>query len=506
MAVARKLRSAARLLYEKGWSEAVDLTRIRAAELYLARRPLPADPARRARLLAASLNRWGGLSTVPVEAGDLAEARDTLLKPFLRHRFAEAAAVAASLDNLSPLEAAVAADSFLTVWNFRDILAALPVWRRAASGTPFEPRVSQVGRRAALHLGRLTEAAADLDGVGGDLGGLTLRGDLCDALGRMDEARDVYESAIRLDGADPYVRQAYGFHLMKVGRVRDGLASWSVADALSGNYPLRRHRPQWAGEALGRRRLMIIFEHGLGDMIQVARFIPRLLSREPEAVVLARLPAPLLGLLARQFPAVGFVADSAREPDYDLFVPSMHLAGVLDVPDLEPRSRYIDLGAPGARRPARPRVGVCWRGHPRQYEFTRSIPLELFGRLFTARDVDFVVLLNRLTPEESDRIAAEPNVEAPPIRDFIDLASLTAACDLVVTVDTAVVHLAGAGGVPTILLSRPDSCWRWGTEGSRGPWYETVEVLRHGGDLNWPRLLDEAASRIAALGTASAAA
>ena len=68
------------------------------------------------------------------------------------------------------------------------------------------------------------------------------------------------------------------------------------------------------------------------------------------------------------------------------------------------------------------------------------------------------------------------------------------------------VPLAGAGGVPTLLLSRPDSCWRWGAEGARGPWYDTVEVLRHGGDMDWPRLLDAAASRIAALGPASAVA
>ncbi len=506
MVVLRKLASAARLLRGKGVSAVGDLARIRAAELYVARRPLPADPARRARLVAGTLNRWGGLSAVPVAAGDLAGARHDLLDPFLRHRFTAAAAAAGSLGALGPLEAAVAADSLLAVWDFRGIAAALPAWTAAAAGTPFAARVAQVGRRAALRLGRLGEAAADLERLGDDPGALTLRGDLCDALGRMDEARDAYEAAIRRDGAGAYAREAYGFHLMKAARVRDGLASWNAADALSGAYPLRRHRPRWGGEALGRRRLMVLFEHGLGDMIQTARFLPRLLAREPDATLLARVPAPLLGLLARQFPRVRFVDEEAREPDYDLFVPSMHLAGVLDAPDLEPRAGYLDLGAPARRRTARPRVGLCWRGHPRQYEFTRSIPLDTFARLFAARGVDFTVLLNRLTPEEGARLAAEPGVEVPPIRDFLDLASLVASCDLVVSVDTAVVHLAGAGGVPTLLLSRPDSCWRWGVEGLRGPWYDTVEVLRHGGDMDWPRLLDAAAARIAALGPASGAA
>ncbi len=501
----RKLKSAAHLLHHKGLSATADLARLRLAELYLARRPVPSDPTRRARRLAETLNRWGGLSAVPVAAADLAGARDALLVPYLRHRFAAAARTAATLGDLRPVEAAVAADSLLAVWDFAGIAAALPAWRRAVAGTAYAPRVAQVGRRAALRLGRLGEAAADLDSSDDDLGASTLRGDLCDALGRMDDAREAYEQAIRRNGADPYARQAYGFHLMKAGRVRDGLASWAASDALSGVYPLRRHRPQWAGEALGRRRLMVLFEHGLGDMLQVARFLPCLLEREPEAAIMARLPAPLLGLLSRQFPRIRFVDEGEREPDYDLFVPSMHLAGVLDRPDFEPRSGYLELGPPARRSAARPRVGVCWRGHPRQYEVTRSIPLDVFARLFASPDVDFVVLLNRLTPAESERLAAEPNVEAPTIRDFVDLASLVSSCDLVVSVDTAVTHLAGAGGVPTLLLSRPDSCWRWGIEGSHGPWYETVEVLRHGGDMDWPRLLDAAAARIGALGAASAA-
>ena len=496
MKLGRKLQSAVGLCRRGGVATLIEHAYNRGRVTYQSHRPLPLGPIRRARMLADVLNRWGGLSAVPVDAEDLIGARNSVLDLYLRHRFTAVAAASTALGDLRPLEAAVAADSFLASWDFQGIAAALPAWTAAAAGTHFASRVAQVGRRAFLRLGRLAEAALNIDAVGEDRGALTLRGDVLDALGRMDEARAAYEAAIRRDGSDPYAREVYGFHLMKNGRVRDGLASWCAADFLAGNYPLRTRRPQWAGEALGRRRLMVVFEHGLGDMIQMARFLPRLLAREPNATVLARLPAPLLGLMARQFPRVRFVDNWMREPDYDLFVPSMHLAGVLDAPDLEPRGRYLDLGRVAPRRPGRARVGVCWRGHPRQYEFTRSVPLDLFADLFTARDVDFTVLLNRLTPGEATRIAGEPNVEAAPIRDFLDLASLVASCDFVVSVDTAVAHLAGAGGVPTLLLSRPDSCWRWGASGSEGPWYETVEVLRHNGDMDWPTMLSSAADRI----------
>ena len=448
-------------------------------------------------MLTDVFNRWSGLSRLAVHAYDLGDVRDAVLSPYLRHRFADAATTAGTLGGLRPIEIAILADSLLASWDFRGIADAMPDWTRAVAGTPFALRVNQIGRRAALRLGRLAEAADGGDHGGDDLGSLLVRAVVYDAVGRMDDAHAAYEAAIRRDGTDPHARESYAFHLMKAGDIRRGLASWATAEALGGHYPLRRHRPHWTGDPLGARRLMVLFEHGLGDMLQVARFLPRLAAREPDATLLARVPVPLAGLMARAFPRVSFVTEDEREPDYDLFVPSMQLAVVLDAPDLEPRARYIDLGtsAPPASS-GRLRVGVCWRGHPRQYEATRSVPLDLFARLFASREVEFTVLLNRLTPEEEAQLAAFPNVAVPPIRDFIDLAGIVASCDLVVSVDTAVVHLAGAGGIPTLVLSRPDSCWRWGVSGSEGPWYETVEVLRHGGDMDWPRVLDAAAERI----------
>ena len=507
MSLTRKFASAATMLRRKGWGETARLTRVRAAELYVAHRPVSAETVRLTRMVSQVLNRRSYVSAVVLTPEQMTGVRPDLLRSYLRHRFAEAAAHAKTGDKLHPVEVVILADCLLSTWEFQAIAAAMPEWRVVVAGTAFARRIDQTGRRAALRLGRIGEAARDIESIGDDIGALVLCGDVLDAQGRMDRAQIAFEAAIRRDGTNPDARQSYGFHLLKAGQIRDGLANWSAADALFGTYPLRRHRPHWSGEPLEGRRLMVLFEHGLGDMIQVARFLPRLLDREPGAVVLARLPAPLLGLFARTFPRVRFVSEDEREPDYDVFVPSMQLAAVLDATDLAPRSRYIDLGVSASRPPgARPRVGICWRGHPRQYEFTRSIPLDLFAQLFAARDVDIVVLLHRPTAEETARLAAEPNVSTPPIDDFIDLSALVASCDLVVSVDTAVVHLAGAGGVPTLLLSRPDACWRRGAEGSSGPWYDSVEVLRHDGDMDWPRLLAKAGSRIAALSRSPVAA
>ncbi len=489
MILARKLTSAFQVYRRKGWAGVAELARIRANAFYGANRPVPPDPERRTGLLAATLNRWSGVSAVTIDCIDLDGIRDPLLVPYLRNRFGEVVMAAARLGPLRPVEIVVVADSLLTTWQFRDLDDALPGWTEAVAGTKFAVRIAQTARRTALRLGRLHDADRPIPGSAEDVGFLLLRGDVCDALGRMEEASTAYEAAVRRSGSDPHARRSLGFHLMKAGRVLDGLASWSVADTLSGNYPLRRHRPQWTGEGLGSRRLMVLFEHGLGDMIQMARFLPRLQGREPDAGIIGLVPRPLAGLLSRAFPGVSFLTDEDREPDYDFFLPSMQLPSVLDASDLEPLNSYIDLGAPARTRKRRPRVGVCWRGHPRQYEMTRSVPLELFSTLFSLRDVDFMVLLNRMNPDEVPVLAGFDHVEVPVIRDFVDLAGIVASCDLVVSVDTAVVHLAAAGGVPVLVMSRPDSCWRWGAAGSRSPWYDTVEVLRHEGDMDWPRML-----------------
>ena len=292
---------------------------------------------------------------------------------------------------------------------------------------------------------------------------------------------------------------------MKTGRILEGLANWSASDALAGTYPLRRHRPSWTGEPLGSRHLLVWFEHGLGDMLQMSRFLPRLRAREPDATITGRVPVPLAGLLARSFPGVTFMTESDREPDYDVFVPSMQLPAALGTTDLRPRNHYIELGTQHSdiscrpKRP-RPRIGICWRGHPRPFDLTRSIPLGLFASLFRIPDVDFVVLLNSLTAEEESVLDGMDRVAVPRIRDFLDLAAEISTCDLVVSVDTAVPHLAAAGGVPVVLLARPDACWRWGVA-EDSPWYEAVEVLRHGGDIDWPGVLAEAMKRIGRLGT-----
>lgn len=508
MLIARKLRSAVRLYRRQGMPGVEEIARFNALTLYRSHRPIPTDATRRARMLSVMLNRWSGVSPAAVSLEPWDQVRDAVLVPYLRHRFAATVEAIDRADietSLRPLEVLILADCLFELCDYQRIAASLQAWTAAVDHGPYAHRITQVGRRTALRMGRLTTAARDIERSGTDLASLLLRGEVYDALGRTNDASASLAAAVHRDGSNSYARLIYAFHLLKTGRLLEGLSNWSASDTLAGIYPLRRHRPSWAGEPLGARSLLVLFEHGFGDMIQMSRFLSRLRAREPEAIITGRVPAALAGLLARAFPTISIFTDADREPDYDLFVPSMQLPAVLGLTDLEPRNTYIDLGVPRPRhssRQARFRIGVCWRGHPRRFDLTRSIPLDLFSSLFKVPGCDFVVLLNRITVEEEAILGGVDQVVIPQIEDFLDLAAEIAACDLVVSVDTAVPHLAAAGGVPVLLLSRPDACWRWGTAGD-SPWYEAVEVLRHGGDLDWPGVLAEAALRIGQLAEAS---
>jgi hypothetical protein len=506
MRIARKIRSAARLYQTHGLGSVARFARARFAAIRETRALALANPVVRASRLSDVLNFRAEFSHLPVGIEDVEQCRGEILYPFVRRQFEFCAEVCASeLGRLTPIELCIYADCLYRIQDYATLAGLADLLRQRLEGTKFFVRADHLARRGMLRTGQLSKAAEGLDGPirAGDIGLSILRGDIWDAVGRLQDATQAYERAISMQSDNPMTRLHYGFHLLKKGETLAGLTSWGIADRFFGTYPLRREWTLWRGENLNGLRLIVVFEHGLGDMIQFARFLPRVKQRWPDAVVIGQVPAPLVGLLAQSFPEMIFVPSAEEEeedPAHDFYVPATQLPVVLEETSLEPTQGYIRLADPtpdllhfGRRRL---RVGVCWRGHPRQYELVRSIPLPIFARLFEAQDIDFIVLLNKVTPEEAALLQSLPNVSVPPIKDFIDLSALVAACDLVVSVDTAVVHVAAAAGQRLILVSRPDSCWRWGASDETSRWYPQVEIVRHPGDLNWDAVLAEVARRL----------
>ena len=150
MLIARKLKSAVSLYRRQGMPGVEEVARLRAAALYRSHRPIPVDGVRRARILSVMLNRWSGFSPVAASLDPEDKVRDSILIPYLRHRFAEAVAAVDGADceaSLLPLEIVVLADCLIGLWEYRRIDASLRAWTAAVEATPYARRIAQVGRR-----------------------------------------------------------------------------------------------------------------------------------------------------------------------------------------------------------------------------------------------------------------------------------------------------------------------------------------------------------------------
>jgi len=253
--------------------------------------------------------------------------------------------------------------------------------------------------------------------------------------------------------------------------------------------------PVWAGEPLEGASILLHAEQGFGDTIQFARYAP-LVAERGGRVILEVHPL-LVRLLATLAPDVRVVARAETPPRTDHHCPLMSLPRAFGttlatipaaVPYLRPAEedaerwrRRLD-GAPGLR------VGLVWAGNPRhRNDRNRSLPVRHLAPLLAVPGVRFFSLQTgdaRATLPSLPGGAAVEDVMGE-VRDFADTAALLVNLDLVIAVDTAVVHLAGALGVPcwALLAYAPD--WRWLLDRADSPWYPSLRLFRQSRPGDW---------------------
>jgi len=258
-------------------------------------------------------------------------------------------------------------------------------------------------------------------------------------------------------------------------------------------------RPLWLGEFPPVRKTVLLHaEQGLGDTIQFARYVP--LVAAAGARVVLEVPPALTRLMATLDGAAAIVPHGEAPPPFDLHCPLGSLPLVfktepatvpakipyLAAADADVKKWSERLGAIG-----RPRVGLVWSGnasHPN--DRNRSIAFAALTPLFDA-PAHFVSLQRDLRPADAESLSAESRVThvGDALDDFADTAAVLALCDLVIAVDTAVAHLAGAMGRPlwVLLPFAPD--WRWTLTGETTPWYPAARLFRQHAGGDWPAVI-----------------
>ena len=351
-------------------------------------------------------------------------------------------------------------------------------------------------------LGRHTEAlAAATEALAIDPRHFQARSNLAlafEALGRFPEAEEQSRMALALEPASPHARHNLAALRLIAGHL--DAEAWRLYDARLALTPAARMLeaiPRWAGEDVAGRTVLLHAEQGFGDTIQFLRYAPMVAARGAR-VLLAVQPA--LSRLLHGMDAVDQVIRIGGElPAHDIFCPLASLPGVFGATlDTIPAPIPYIAAPPGAAARFCPapadafQVGLVWSGNPGfVHDRFRSIDGAALQVLHGMPGVAYHSLQKGHAPPfpMQDRMADAA--------DFADTAGMIAGLDLVIAVDTAVAHLAGAMGKPVWLLSRFMGCWRWLRRRSDSPWYPTMRIFRQPSPGDWDAVLAEARAALA---------
>ncbi|HEY2132125.1 MAG TPA: tetratricopeptide repeat-containing glycosyltransferase family protein [Acetobacteraceae bacterium] len=354
-------------------------------------------------------------------------------------------------------------------------------------------------------------------------------------LDRLREAEEYLRHAIARDPTLPEAHASLGLLLSATGRLDEAImacdaaialrpdfacAYWnkSVAQLLGGdlaqcweNYEWRKRHDrfardfpallgrEWLGESLEGQTLLVHAEQGLGDTIQFARYLP-LLAAQGAAVVLA-CAAPLIPLLADVPGVAAVVPKDATLPPYDLWADQMSLPRLFGTRiDSIPAALGYLRAAPAliARRTPPPsrqaRVGIVWAGNPAHHnDRRRSLSTAALAPLLATPGVAWISLQKGPRSLEITLQHGIPD-QSRGLTDFAETAALIATLDLVIAVDTATAHLAGALGRPVWLMLPHAPDWRWLTGRADSPWYASMTLFRQSCPGGWAGVIDRVAA------------
>ncbi len=403
-----------------------------------------------------------------------------------------------------------AAKTELELGRPADALATLTA---APSALRAKPEFVAIEANAFYELQRYEEAAAACErGLAGDERNAGLWTDRANALrefSRFDEALASYDRALVLDPAHGPALYGRGTLLLFLGRYAEGWPGFEYRRITPVWRPRGVPTPEWDGSPLEGRRLLLHGEQGLGDTIQFIRFASRLAGQSGSIVV--EVPQSLRALAAT-LPGVAVVAHAEPPPAHDVHASLMSLPFLLRVGEELGAASVPYFTAEPARvaawgqrlQPGPFRIGIAWQGNPRAaVDRLRSVPLAAFAPLAALEGVELVSLQKGAGLEQIATLPAGMKVTVLPPDfaegpdAFMDTAAVIANLDLVVSIDSAVSHLAGALGRPVFVALKQVPEWRWKAEGDRSDWYPTARLFRQSQRGDWAELFGRIASAVA---------
>ncbi|MGB8840159.1 MAG: tetratricopeptide repeat protein [Aliidongia sp.] len=325
-------------------------------------------------------------------------------------------------------------------------------------------------------------------------------GDALRRQGRPDAALEQFDAALALIPDLPAARWNAGLCHLLLGDLTRGWAGFAWRFKAGAVMPAGPDGPEWTGDVLNGRRVAVLHEQGLGDSIQFARYLKKLKPAGADEVIL-RCPKPLVRLLSG---LCRTVADDAPIPAWDcrIALPDLPRLFSTTLATIDGAVPYIKVAPERASLwrdrlaalPA-PRIGLVWRGRSdHKNDRNRSMPAAAMAPL-THSPAGWVSLQQGATDGEQAALGPVLHL-GDAFGDLLDAAEAIAALDLVITVDTALAHLAGALGKPVWILLPMAPDWRWMTGRSDSPWYPTARLFRQSRIGDWGGVIRDVAEAL----------
>jgi tetratricopeptide (TPR) repeat protein len=337
-----------------------------------------------------------------------------------------------------------------------------------------------------------------------------------EAMDRFEEALQSYERSARIkpDHAEVHVNEALCRLLL--GDFERGWEKyeWRWATAHLRDHKRTFPQPQWLGaDEIAGKTVLLHAEQGLGDTVQFARYVPGIAARGARVVL--EVQAPLRSLLTSLPGAAQVIAAGDPLPDFDLHSPLLSLPFVLRTrldsipaatPYLAAPTDKVNSWRDRLGQHTKPRIGLVWAGNPRKelpnlnlIDRQRSVAFETLVPLLAVTACSFYSLQKGDDAVKQLRNSAwrDHVIDfTDELHDFSDTAALIENLDLVVAVDTSVLHLAGALAKPVWLLNRYNTCWRWLRDRDDSPWYPGLRQFRQDASRDWDQVVRRVADAL----------
>lgn len=325
-------------------------------------------------------------------------------------------------------------------------------------------------------------------------------------------AEALFREWLTLEPNDPELHFNLALSLLSQGKWEEGFREYEWRWQLNDFVTQPMTSPRWCGEPLTDKTVILQAEQGLGDAFMGIRFAADLAARGAQVIIRGK---PKLNKLLKSAPGVARVSAGKTPPRHDFHIPMLSVPGVLGLtPDSVPAAtpylhitkrkrnewrRRLNKLAP-KRSAQGKRIGLVWRSVPisqkrRNINLSkkrRSIDLDMFDQLFELPDTRFFALQVDTTDDERARLSDHDGIDlSPQLTDFIETAACLEQLDLVISIDTAVAHLAGALHRPVWTLVTHSVEWRWQIRDGGTGWYPSMRFFRQPSIGKWEPLIAE---------------